>query len=347
MGHDRRTDDHERREGQNQCRLLGVAVDHQQRDREGKGGDEDRQHRPCYPWGSTALHPAHRHVLHAAASAWLSHPSTQSIGRDRSGNVTGERAGHPCRAPCGRLPTRQVVTGTGLARRSSWRLAAGPYEGRTRQPCHHRAIHSRPDRSPADTHGPCHGGRGLRRSPPDQVATILDLAFGARGRRCRRSYRTITSFATRSTLTRGALRNHRGDADATPAAPQRPPRLAVCRDRGGPWPVLRHRWHRLDDVHLQRDPCAGLVHHVPCHHRRRTGRRARAHWWPSSVLTARQGTAATGAGASSSRPYGLLIVIAAERDGIKAGSVGGLERLRPASSSRVEHHLHDAEVPVI
>jgi hypothetical protein len=29
---------------------------------------------------------------------------------------------------------------------------------------------------------------------------------------------------------------------------------------------------------------AGLVHHDPCHHRRRAGRRARAHCWAGSVL---------------------------------------------------------------
>jgi hypothetical protein len=46
-------------------------------------------------------------------------------------------------------------------------------------------------------------------------------------------------------------------------------------------------------------------------------------------------------------PIRLLVVIAAERHGIKAGPGGGLERLSPASSSRVEHHLHDAEVPVV
>jgi len=87
---------------------------------------------------------------------------------------------------------------------------------------------------------------------------------------------------------------NRGDADAAATAPERSSRLAVCRDRGGPWPVLRHWWHRLDDVHLQRDPGAGVVHHDPCHHRGWAGRGARAHWWPSSVLAAQPGTAATG-----------------------------------------------------
>jgi hypothetical protein len=33
---------------------------------------------------------------------------------------------------------------------------------------------------------------------------------------------------------------------------------------------------------------------IPCHHRGRAGRRARAHWWPSSVLAAQPGTTATG-----------------------------------------------------
>src|ERR687892_1141447 len=137
-------------------------------------------------------------------------------------------------------------------------------------------------------------GFDLCRYLPSQVTILLDLALGARGRRCRRSYRTTTSFATRSTMTRGALRNQRGDADAAPTAPERPSRLVVCRDRGGPRPVLRHRWHRLDDVHIQRDRRAGLVHHDPCHHRGRAGGRARSHWWASSVLAAQPGTTATG-----------------------------------------------------
>jgi hypothetical protein len=75
---------------------------------------------------------------------------------------------------------------------------------------------------------------------------------------------------------------------------QRPPRLAVSRDRGSPWPVLRHWCHRLDDIHLQRDPGAGLVRHDPGHHRRRAGRRTRTHWWPSSALAVQPGTTATG-----------------------------------------------------
>src|SRR5829696_8139163 len=146
----------------------------------------------------------------------------------------------------------------------------------------------------------------LNRSPADnhEVASTCAVpalardssgrtGFGSRGSTLPTQYRTIASCASRSTLTRGA-QGHRGDADAAATAPERSSRLAVCRDRGCPWPVLRRWWHRLDDVHLQRDPGAGLVHHDPCHHRGRAGRRARAHWWPSSVLAAQPGTTATG-----------------------------------------------------
>jgi hypothetical protein len=114
-----------------------------------------------------------------------------------------------------------------------------------------------PDRGAMRCPGPgARGGLGLRWSIGEMVKALrsgdpagqlhgmppkplFDLALGARDRRCRRSYRTISSSATRSTMTRGALRNHRGDADATPTAPQRPSRLAVCRHRGDPSPGRR------------------------------------------------------------------------------------------------------------
>ena len=122
------------------------------------------------------------------------------------------------------------------------------------------------------------------------MTAASDLALGARGRRCRRSYRTITSSATRSTITRGVS----GTTERMQMQLQRSSRLAVCRDRGGPWPLLRHRCHRLDDVHLQRHPRAGLIHHDPRHHRGLTGRRARARRWPSPALAAQPGPTATG-----------------------------------------------------
>jgi len=49
-------------------------------------------------------------------------------------------------------------------------------------PCHYRASHSSRDRSRADNHGQCNGGRDLRRLPSDQLAIILELALQAGGR---------------------------------------------------------------------------------------------------------------------------------------------------------------------
>ena len=71
----------------------------------------------------------------------------------------------------------------GLALRSSWLPPLPSFEqGRPRRPCHYRATHSSPHRSPADLHGQSHGGRVLRPSSPDQVAIPFGLALQARTR---------------------------------------------------------------------------------------------------------------------------------------------------------------------
>ena len=57
-----------------------------------------------------------------------------------------------------------------------------PHKRRPRRPCHYRAIHSSPDRSPGDNHGQHQGGLDLRRSPPSQVAILPDLALQAGGK---------------------------------------------------------------------------------------------------------------------------------------------------------------------
>jgi hypothetical protein len=53
---------------------------------------------------------------------------------------------------------------------------------RAHRPCHYRAIHSRPDRSPADTYGQRLDGLDLRIPLPSQVRSLPDLALQARGR---------------------------------------------------------------------------------------------------------------------------------------------------------------------
>jgi hypothetical protein len=56
-------------------------------------------------------------------------------------------------------------------------------QGRTHRPCHQRAIHSGPDRSPADNHGQRRSSPDLRDFTPPQVTIPPpDLALGARGR---------------------------------------------------------------------------------------------------------------------------------------------------------------------
>jgi hypothetical protein len=66
------------------------------------------------------------------------------------------------------LPTRQASPGTHSPCGQVDTHTGMPYERRPRRPCHYRAIHSSPDRSPADTHGQCHGCLKLRRSLPPQ-----------------------------------------------------------------------------------------------------------------------------------------------------------------------------------
>jgi hypothetical protein len=46
-----------------------------------------------------------------------------------------------------------------------------------RQPYHKRAIHSSPERSPADNHGQPRSSLDLGRSPYPQVTAASDLAF--------------------------------------------------------------------------------------------------------------------------------------------------------------------------
>jgi hypothetical protein len=79
--------------------------------------------------------------------------------------------------PNGGLQRGQRPPGTGLALRSSWYRRCRAHERRPRWSCHYRAIHSGPDRSPADTHGQCHGCLNLRPSFPPQVTALSDLAL--------------------------------------------------------------------------------------------------------------------------------------------------------------------------
>jgi hypothetical protein len=55
-------------------------------------------------------------------------------------------------------------------------------QGYPRQPCRYSASHSSRDRSRADNHGQCNGGRDLRRLSSDQVTIILELALQAGSR---------------------------------------------------------------------------------------------------------------------------------------------------------------------
>jgi hypothetical protein len=84
-----------------------------------------------------------------------------------------------CRGPAA-LANETGVTGDGSPCGQVGTHTGRPYERRPRRPCHYRAIHNSPDRSPADTHGQCHGCLKLRRSLPPQVTTPPDLALGAR-----------------------------------------------------------------------------------------------------------------------------------------------------------------------
>jgi hypothetical protein len=88
------------------------------------------------------------------------------------------RAGGPCqrgRRRRGRAsPSVELVPTLPASRTSS------------RRPCHYCAIHSGPDRFPADCHGQRSSGLDLRRCPPSQVTNRSDLALQAGG-----SWRTI------------------------------------------------------------------------------------------------------------------------------------------------------------
>jgi hypothetical protein len=80
------------------------------------------------------------------------------------------------------LPTRRWSPRTGLTLRSGRRQRRNRVASHPRRPCHKRAIHSSPERSPADSHGQHQGGLDLRRFPSLQVITAPDLALGAGGR---------------------------------------------------------------------------------------------------------------------------------------------------------------------
>jgi hypothetical protein len=81
------------------------------------------------------------------------------------------------------LPTRQASPGTGSSCGQVGTHTGRPCERRPRRPCHYCAIHSSHDRSPADTHGRCHGCLNLRPSFPPQVTALPELALQAGGRR--------------------------------------------------------------------------------------------------------------------------------------------------------------------
>ena len=70
----------------------------------------------------------------------------------------------------------------GLTLRRGGANDAAVCEGHPRWPCHHRAIHSGPERSRADNHGQPRSSLDLRRSPPSQVTAAAELALGAGGR---------------------------------------------------------------------------------------------------------------------------------------------------------------------
>jgi hypothetical protein len=89
-----------------------------------------------------------------------------------------------CREPSGLLPTRRWSPRTSLT--LTVRLEPTARLGtrrHPRRPCHKRAIHSSPERSPADNHGQPRSSIELRDSTPSQVMIAADLALGAGGRR--------------------------------------------------------------------------------------------------------------------------------------------------------------------
>jgi hypothetical protein len=81
-----------------------------------------------------------------------------------------------CRAPSGRLPTRQVVTedrprpARQVIPRPLRLFSIGP-----RRPCHYRAMSISPERSQPDTHGQLGSARDLARSPRRLVSGPLGL----------------------------------------------------------------------------------------------------------------------------------------------------------------------------
>jgi hypothetical protein len=129
---------------------------------------------------------------HAEASADQPRPGLRpdpTAGR-RTLTVLTRPAGHrrrvqiPPTPAAGRrpLPTRQASPGRASPCGEPV-LHSQAHERRPRRPCHYRAIHSGPDRSPADTHGQCHGCLNLRPSFPPQVTAPAELALQAGGRR--------------------------------------------------------------------------------------------------------------------------------------------------------------------
>jgi hypothetical protein len=84
--------------------------------------------------------------------------------------------------PCGLLPTRQWSSWTGPTNRRGWGIGVTKYWGSS-LPCHKRAMHSSPHRSPRDSHGqrPRDATCIVPRSPG--VMILPDLALQAGGQR--------------------------------------------------------------------------------------------------------------------------------------------------------------------
>jgi hypothetical protein len=93
-----------------------------------------------------------------------------------------------------------MITDEGLTVRSGRSQRRNRIPSHHRRPCHQRAIHSGPDRSPADNHGQRRISFDLRAFRPPQVKRALDLALGAGGRCAEVSLLQLSQFLESVTL---------------------------------------------------------------------------------------------------------------------------------------------------
>jgi hypothetical protein len=147
----------------------------------------------------------------------------------------------------GRLPTRQVVTGTSLTPHASWKPSPpGPSHGCPRRPCPRRALSMGPRRSPTVNSGHTEVPDLRHRQMAGSPTVLPKLAVSAPGPRWGRA-RAVNKDQPRSPMTRQTCRSDAVWGRGSPTVPGMACKRSVFR-RGarsasatgtGPEPAVR------------------------------------------------------------------------------------------------------------